>query len=144
MKFKTRIFITFFSIIILPLTLTFLSYIAISVRIMNVEHGYGLSDMDYNNMVSDTAENYEQVTNDIYHKIWQQILLGQADLDNVYYYEELTKELKSDNSYLIVRKGDQLFYTNNQADAEEMFSRLPAYGSSDQNQDAGFYYKLLI
>ena len=140
MKFKTRIFITFFSIIILPLTLTFLSYIAISVRIMNVEHGYGLSDMDYNNMVSDTAENYEQVTNDIYHKIWQQILLGQADLDNVYYYEELTKELKSDNSYLIVRKGDQLFYTNNQADAEEMFSRLPAYGSSDQNQDAGFYY----
>ena len=140
MKFKTRIFITFFSIIILPLTLTFLSYIAISVRIMNVEHGYGLSDMDYNNMVSDTAENYEQVTNDIYHKIWQQILLGQADLDNVYYYEELTKELKSDNSYLIVRKGDQLFYTNNQADAEEMFSRLPAYGSSDQDQDTGFYY----
>jgi len=137
MKFKTRLLITFFAIIFLPLTLTFIAYMLITTHIMNVEHG--LSHINYN-MLSDSAENFEQKANEIYAEIMREIDGRNARLSDKSYYEELAGRLTGYYSYLIVRKENELFYTNNEEDARQLFEMLPDYNPSEEDEDVGFYY----
>lgn len=141
MKFKTRVMITFFSIIILPLTLTFIAYLCISARVMNVEHGYGLSDMDYS-MVYDSAQNFEQLSKDIFIKIKNQIQNGEARLSDRSYYEELAAKIEDDNTNLIVRKDNEIFYTTNAEIAGELIHTLPAHGFIEDEEQLGYYYNM--
>lgn len=47
MKFKTRLQVTFFSIILLPLILMMMVFMAIVVYLTNVRQGIGIQEMDY-------------------------------------------------------------------------------------------------
>ena len=47
MKFKTRLKVTFISIILLPLLLTVMAFLAIGAYLMNFQQGYDIRELDY-------------------------------------------------------------------------------------------------
>ena len=57
MKFKTRLQVTFISIIVLPLLLSVLAFMMIGVYLMNVQKGFGLRDLDYG-LMSDNLKDF--------------------------------------------------------------------------------------
>ena len=59
MKFKTRLRVTFISIILLPLLLTIMAFVMIAIYLMNYSQGLSLTDIDYSMM----SENFREFTN---------------------------------------------------------------------------------
>ena len=56
MKFKTRLRVTFISIILLPLLLTIMAFVMIAIYLMNYSQGLSLTDIDYS-MMSEISGN---------------------------------------------------------------------------------------
>ena len=59
MKFKTRLYVTFTTIVMLPLALTALAFCAIGLYLMNVQKGLPVAGIDY----TDAAQNMREVIN---------------------------------------------------------------------------------
>ena len=54
MKFKTRLQVTFVTIVLLPLELTTVAFIVIGIYLMNMYQGYSVQELDYA-MMSETV-----------------------------------------------------------------------------------------
>ena len=54
MKFKTRLLITFFTIILLPLTLAVTAFLAIGNYLLKEQEEYGFRNSDYNVLIDPT------------------------------------------------------------------------------------------
>ena len=55
--------------------------------------------------------------------------------------EEYAVSRKS--TYIIVRKGDKLYYAGNEEAAQQIFEKLPAYGDENLSDDSGYFYNEL-
>lgn len=139
MKFKTRLLVTFLTIVFLPLLLTAVAFVSIGGYLMNAQKEHGLMNMNYT-MMSDPAQTFEQISDDIFKEVKQQLTADAAKLEDTDYLACMNKGIEDKASYIIVRKGNQLFYTGNTAAAEKIFDRLPAYGYENVIDDAGYYY----
>ena len=54
--------------------------------------------------------------------------------------DKLNEEATDKSSYIIIRKGDQIYYAGNAAAAQQIFSRLPAYGLESEETDSAYYF----
>ena len=61
MKFKTRLLITFLTIVLLPLALTAVAYISIGGYLLNAEKEFGMVISDYT-MLSDPMHGFERIS----------------------------------------------------------------------------------
>lgn len=136
MKFRTRLMITALSMILLPLFLTILAFLVLGSNIEGTEFTNGF----LNNNNSYTIENYSRMTEEVMEKVKEQITKDSSVLGDKEYLEELAGELKSKSSYIIVRKDEALYYTNNESLAKKIFSILPDYGSEIPEAETGYYY----
>lgn len=139
MKFKKRMLITFLAIIILPLTLISLAYIGITTKILNIEQGYSLTEVDYTT-VTESAETFKKITDKLYTEINYQIEEDSSAFNDTAYYEKLHNKIGSKNSYLVVRKGTELFYTSNELETQKVFHILPKYGSMASQERGGYLF----
>ena len=55
-------------------------------------------------------------------------------------WDKLNEEAADKSSYIIIRKGDQIYYAGNAAAAQQIFSRLPAYGLESEETDSAYYF----
>lgn len=140
MKFKTRLLITFLTIVLLPLFLTALAFISIGGYLMNTQEELGMVKVDYT-MMSEPAQTFEQISEKVFREVKQQIKEDQSRLEDIDYLSKLNSEIENKASYIIVRKEKQIYYTGNQIAAGKIFNRLPAYGyANDNDSDAGYYF----
>lgn len=140
MKLRTRLLITFFTIVILPLLLTVVAFIGIGFSIkQNAQQGFGTDNLDVS-LLLDPVHGYSKITEKFYQDLENQIQLDQCIIENPLYLDSVSQKLKSKSSFLIIRKDSELFYTGNPAQAEDIFSILPAYGVSNNNSESGFFY----
>ena len=93
-------------------------------------------------MVYDSAQNFEKMSKDIFIKIKNQIQNGEARLSDRSYYEELAAKIEDDNTNLIVRKDNEIFYTTNAEIAGELIHTLPAHGFIEDEEQLGYYYNM--
>ena len=61
-------------------------------------------------------------------------------LEDKAYLDKLNEEATDKSSYIIIRKGDQIYYAGNAAAAQQIFSRLPAYGLESEETDSAYYF----
>ncbi len=140
MKFKTKLAITFLTIILLPVMLSLVAFLAIgTVLIRSADESYGLETTDYS-MMSDSIDAFSRGTDELFNMIWEKAKNDPARLEDRNYLTGLNETASENSSYIIVRKDSGIYYTGNDAAAEKIFRRLPLYGQESERPDAGFYY----
>lgn len=142
MKFKTRLKVTFISIIVLPLLLTAIAFVVIGIYLMNVQQGIGLQEIDYS-MMSENVQEFTSNTDEAYYILLEQAQLDSSKLEDKEYLDYINSEVSRRSTYLIVRKGEELYYTGNDSAAMQIFDKLPAYGEEALAEETGYYYNNL-
>ena len=120
MKFKTRLMVTSIVIVLLPLMLTCAAFLLISGHIEDAEGEFGFLDVNKVPFTY-TIENYSRITEEILHEVKMQIASDSARLEDKEYLEGITSKLNSKFSFIIVRKGDSIYYTGNTNAAKKIF-----------------------
>ena len=139
MKFKTRLYVTFTTIVMLPLVLTALAFCAIGLYLMNVQKGLPVAGIDY----TDAAQNMREIintTDKAYYVLRDQAAKDPSMLADLEYLTNVNTDIAKKSTYIIVRKGEELYYAGNKDAAEAIFSKLPDYGEADLSVDTGLYY----
>ena len=139
MKFKTRLLITFLTIVLLPLMLTMIAFMSIGGYLMNAQREFGLVNMDYT-MVSEPEQAFEKISEEIFREVERQIDEDETLMEDIEYLSGLNGEIKDKASYILVRKGNDIYYTGNEAAASKIFDLLPGYGYGNAGGDSGYYY----
>ncbi|MDD6810405.1 MAG: HAMP domain-containing sensor histidine kinase [Lachnospiraceae bacterium] len=139
MKFRTRLLITSVVIIVVPLLLTAVAFMGIGMYVVNSEQENELADINYSSS-NYTIENYKHMTEEVIQEIKEQMQENSARLEDKEYLEEINNSLINKSSYIIVRKGNEIYYAGNSKAAEKIFNKLPAYGSNVPDAETGYYY----
>ncbi len=139
MKFKTRLKVTFISIILLPLFLTILAFMIIGIYLVNIQKGYGIQDLNYA-IISENVKEFINTTDKAYDVLQEQIHKDASKLEDKAYLENINSKVSRKSTFLIVRKEDSLYYTGNEAAARVLFPKLPSYGEGELSEDSGYYF----
>ncbi len=142
MKFKTRLRVTFVSIIVLPLLLTIMAFVVIGIYLMSVQKGIGLQEIDYE-MMSDSMQEFTTNTDQAYYVLLDQARKDSTKLEDIAYLEHVNSEISRQSTYLIVRKNQEMYYAGNKEAAEVIFPKLPDYGEPSLEEETGYYYNEL-
>ena len=139
MKFKTKLIITFLTIVLLPVLLSLLAFLALGVTFMHsVDQSHGLQVTDFS-MISDSIDAFSQSTNELFDQILDKSRTESSLLEEEWYLEELNQIAGDNSSYIIVRKGEALYYSGNPDATAQIFERLPEFGREIERADAGLY-----
>lgn len=139
MKLKTRLIITFFIIICVPLTLASVALLGIGrYQLNSIEENYGI-----NGITVDTFSNSVQMlsisTQKIYEDMKEEAEKKPDNFLDVDYLCSLNDKLKELNSYLIVRKGSAQYYSGTSDNNSKLFKELPGVGDYERPADGGTY-----
>jgi len=139
MKFKTRLRVTFVTIVFLPLVLTALAFCGIGLYLVNMQAGFPVGPFDYTD-VSENMKEIVQTTDRAFIVLWEQAHKDSGKLADVEYLERVNSEIARKSTYIIVRKDGELYYAGNQEAAQLIFDKLPDYGDDDLSEETGIYY----
>lgn len=139
MKFRTRLLVTSIAIVLVPLLLTLISFIVIGGQVEDAESEFGILDKDTLSF-SYTIENYSHITEEVLQQAKEQIAHNTLKLEDKEYLEEISGALNRRFSYIVVRKGDRLYYAGNEKAASKIFKMLPEYGNELPDAETGLYY----
>ena len=118
MKFKTKLAITFLTISLLPILLSLLAFLAIGTALVwTSDQKYGMETADYS-MMSDSIDAFSRRTDELFNRILQQTDTDPALLEDREYLNTLNQVALENSSYIIVRRGDGIYYTGNTEAAE--------------------------
>lgn len=139
MKFKTRLMVTFATIILLPLVLTTGAFLGIGVYLMSSQQDFAVEDIDYSAM----AENIEALnvqTEQVYQELLWQAQQNPQILEDVAYLKRMEETRLGKRSYILLRKGDEIYYAGNESAAEKIFDQLPEYDYVNSEGDNAYYF----
>ena len=137
MKFRTKLVITFLTVILLPLVLSAIAFVAIgAVMVHNSDLRYGFETTDYSTM-SDSLASFSGITDDIFYSLEETAEEEPARLEDKDFLAAVNEDAFKKSSYILVRKDNTVYYSGNETATQKIFSRLPAYGfeSRDSNSD---------
>lgn len=142
MKFRTRLWVTFAIIVIIPLVLTVAAFLIIGTFLMRGQRLNGFNEIDYSTM-SESMETVGAQTQELYEELLQQRQENPAVFESKEYLESISDSIKKKTSYILVRKDGEIFYTGNSNAAEQIWDRLPPYGQSGTESRTGYYFSEL-
>ena len=138
MKFRTRLQITFATIIILPLVLTALAFLCIGGYLLYPKQmKLDIKEIDYS-MLSGNIQSYGKITEELYQQMNAEIEKDPEKAEDITYLEEMNAKIAKKFSYLIVRKDAGMYYAGDET-AEQIFESLPAYDNTDET-DKIYYF----
>ena len=146
MKLKTRLIIGFMIIIIIPVMCSLTIVGAFSqLQIRNIEKNYGVT-ATYQSLLNPISM-LNKVTENIHHQLMITASRAPEQLENEEYLDSVNDDLKSMNSYLIVRSGESIIYGEHGA-PEGLYKQLPEFGNYNEENENGTYvggnYQILI
>ena len=140
MKFRTKLIITFLIVILLPILLSGIAFIAVGAMVSyNSDLNFQIEISD-ESMLSDSLASLSNTTNMMYIRLENIAEEDERRLEDKAFLEDLNEEASRVSSYIVVRKGTEEYYTGNEEMSGRFFSRLPAYGFESKDSNSGFYY----
>ena len=139
MKFRTRLWVTFATIILLPLALTAIAFFVIGVSLIQTKQPNGAIDIDYSSM-SDSVQSVGKQTQVLYEHLVGDLEKTPYAFEDLNYLESFTDGINKKNTYILVRKGNEIYYAGNNPAAEQILCKLPEYGTDNDESTTGFYY----
>ena len=139
MTFRQRLIIAFTMVLVLPTLLFMISFIVIGNLMARENSGDSAFEyLDYASLTDDYRQ-YSNLLDSTYDQIQADIEENPAIIENPGYLQSLSEKVSVSNSYIIVRKGEDIYYTGNEAAAVGDFPVLPAYSHAQQNEGTGYY-----
>ena len=138
MKLKTKLTISFLTIILLPILLFGLLFLGLGshkVREMRRSAGVEFSMAD---LVS-SLETYNESAGVVLDEIRNSAEEDPSLLTSPEWLQEMNGKLKERLSYLIVRRNGELYYQGSDEDISELLDRLPPYGDDAGSSERGIY-----
>ncbi|MFI3177363.1 MAG: HAMP domain-containing sensor histidine kinase [Eubacteriales bacterium] len=140
MKLRTRLIITFIAMIVMPLALTSIAFFILSHYMFDRE-GEGLSSyMTSGVEMTDAVNNFAMLTDETYQYLLEEAGKGNEQLEEMWFLEEIDAQLYQKSSYLVMFKGDDLYYIDKSYDSDSLQEWLPDYRTVDDGIFAGYYY----
>ncbi len=138
MKLKTRILITFLTVVFLPLIVTavFLFFFS-NYQLNSLKEDYGV-EISYENLTN-TAMAMSQMTHDTFMLMQEKASSDAGVFEQTNFLETLNERLERVDSFLIVRKGNDIYYNGSGEDCQELIEHLPDYGGFQAESDDGIY-----
>lgn len=139
MKFKTRLWVTFATIVLLPLILTAAAFLLIGIFLVHGKQVNGFGEVDYTTM-SESVQTVGNQTQQLYEELVAQLESNPAVFEDLDFLQELTDSIKRKNSYILIRKGNEIYFTDNEDAARQIMDKLPDYGNADIESSTGYYF----
>ncbi len=140
MKFRTKLIITFLTVILLPLVLSGIAFVVIGAALIHTSGlSYGIEITDYSTM-SDSFASFSDMTDELYRRLQETAKQDAEQLEDREFLERMNEEAAGKATYIIVRKGTRQYYTGNEVASQKLFGRLPDYGFESKDTNTGFYY----
>lgn len=136
MKFRTRLRVTFVTIILLPLILTMLAFLSFMFYLTSTESEEGRESL----FMGENIQDFVASTDKVYFVLLDQIRKDPARLEDKTFLAQLNAKTSHKSSYLIVRKGEELYYAGDPASARKIFDKLPDYGDDVLAEETGYYF----
>lgn len=137
MKLKTRLVIAFVTITTLPLLLSATVIFAFSqIQLRNIEKTYNITTTFAS--LSNPVTVLSEVTELAYQQLSITANREVAKFDDIEYLDSVNHSLKSRNSYLIVRKDEDIVYSGSDT-ASAVYDQLPVYGHFGISSEIGTY-----
>lgn len=139
MKFKTRLLVTFATIVLLPLVLTAVAFMVIGIFLIQNQRISGLGQVDYTTL-SDNVQSIGKQTQQLYEKLQEELQDDPNAFEDMEYLQSISDSISWKNSYILVRKGEDIYYTGNESAAEQIIDKLPDYGYDNTENMPGYFY----
>ncbi len=121
MSFKKKLVIAFSIVIILPVILFLVAFFVVG-NILFHQTGDG-TIQSYSAFWTD-QQTATQEMDSLYNEISDRLASDPTALEDTSYLDSLKQEL-NDRTFLIVRKGNAVYYTTNQRQTDKIFDKLP-------------------
>ena len=118
MTFRKRIMVAFFTVIVVPMLLFAIAFIALG----NYLVGEDGELKGYNSIVGD-YDDYDTEAESLYILAAQ----NQGRLGDVEFLDQLSSQIRGRNNFLTVRRGNDLYYSSDEQMARTFFDLLPAF-----------------
>ena len=138
MTFRRRLIIAFIIVLVLPVLLFMVSFFVIGNFMARGDSDHALPYQDYESLTEDYQQ-YSELLDSTYEKIQEDLKDDPALIEDPGYLQSLSERVNVSNSYIIVRKGGDLYYTGNEEAAAKDFQDLPSYSHAQQNEGTGYY-----
>lgn len=140
MKLMTRLWVTCLAMILLPIILGIIAFGGIMTYIMDsAEENYGVSKDDYT-LIAEPVGAFGNITEELFHQLCVQIKVDATVFESIDNLQKLSQVLSGKSSYIVVRKNNDLYYTDNVEEAGLILNILPEYGKQTVGSDRGYYY----
>ncbi len=138
MKLRTRLVIAFITVTILPLFLSVAVIFTFSrLQLRNIEQNYGITGATYEYFINPT-KTLNKVTETAYQQLRITANRAVEQFEDITYLDEINQELRTMNSYLIVREGDEISYSGSDT-ATFLYEILPGYGHFEPSSEHRTY-----
>ncbi len=138
MKLRTRLIVAFFIILLVPFLMIGILTLGLTRNQILLENSYGVTITLEN--VSDSMEIISNSTQEFYNEMLEQAEENPEVFLDMDYLEQENSELQDRFSYLLVRKGTEIFYCGTDEESSVLLSELPPYrGTADTSVESGAY-----
>ena len=140
MKFKTRLGVAFFTIILVPLVLSTALIIGmLKYQLHAIDKTYGITGTTMENL-SNSVQVMARLTEQPYIELAGAIHQDVEQMEDATFLDEFNEELVEKNAYLLVRKDGTISYVGaKNGDAQHVITQLPTYEAEVENSENGIY-----
>ena len=142
MKLRTRVIISFFIIILVPIVmcaLTFYFFVGYKAKIIGEK--YGLANATYRTISNNTLL-LNAMTSEEYDEVEDTAKSDTAKLEETNYLSVLNARLQKKQSFIAVREDGVIIYNGSEElSSEELENELPKYGDPGANLKGGVYFR---
>ena len=139
MKLRTRLLITFCTIVLLPIVLSTISIFGIFFYVKsNARAAYDLDSVDVS-LILDPVKGFTQLTDEEYELLINTSFKNSSDFEDQDFLATVNDTLSSKSSFLLIRKDDAVYYSGNEERGDLVFSSLTKYGMEDADGKNGYY-----
>ena len=138
MKVKTRLIIAFCVITIVPFLLFGIAFFGFTqYQMNNIEDSYGVQ-ISFDNL-SDSMQVIGKSTQAVFETMKIQAEKDAERFLDSHYLNQINEQLTDKFSYLLVRKGNEIYYNGSTQDVSLLFQELPAFREFKSVSDGGSY-----
>lgn len=142
MKLKTRIIVSFFVIIFVPVLFTGITFCSMMhIELEEIGQKYGIENPTYENLINNTLM-LNKMTEDDLEEFREMAENNPEELENLEYLSAMNKKLLPEHSFLVVRKNENLYYNGSDKVSDTLIlDELPDYGDTSAALDSTIYIR---
>ena len=142
MKLRTRVIISFFIIILVPIVMCALTfYFFVGYKTKSIGEKYGLANATYRTISNNTLL-LNAMTAEEYDEVEKTAKSDTSRLEETDYLAILNARLKKKQSFIAVCENGTIIYNGSaELSSEELENELPKYGDPGANSQGGVYFR---